>query len=200
MVGSQHQTESQHLCQADSMGLSLQIHEGRGWHKGPNSHLPLTKNAWLGATLTLLSQWAKKAFKKVQTSPTCRFEHRYTKPTPTYGMPPWTVGTTIYIWYMSMQFDPRISNPYSPSANGTERSQNHIKGGIHLTQGAGSEDYPRYGGYLDQEQSQQHQNSNGEHPLPQPWQLWGYQKWQADVWRISCCTWVWSRCYVALSV
>ena len=31
-------------------------------------------------------------------------------------MPPQTVGTTMYIWYMSMQFDPKISNVYSPSA------------------------------------------------------------------------------------
>ena len=68
--------------------------------------------------------------------------------------------------------------PLLPS--GTERSQNHIEGGIHSTQGAGSEDYPRYGGYLDQEQSQQHWSSNGKHPLPQPWQFWGYQKQQAQ--------------------
>ena len=115
MVGGQHHAESQCLCGIDSSRLgslsgsttpghsvmvSTQIHKGRGRHKAPNSLLLLRKNAWLGATSTLVSQHAKKVFKKMvqsSMSPTCRFEHQYTKPTPTYGMPPQTVGTTMYI-------------------------------------------------------------------------------------------------------
>ena len=111
-------------------------------------------------------------------SPTCRLEHWYTKPTLTYGMLPRTVGTTMYIWDMSMQFEPRISNPYSPLPSGTGRSQNNIKGGIHSTREAGSEDYPRCCDYPDQEQSQQHRSNNHKCPHSQLWQLWGYQKWQ----------------------
>ena len=107
--------------------------------------------------------------------PTCRLEDQYSRPTLTYGIPPWIVGTTRYIWYMSMQFVSRLSNPYSLSVKWDRKVLESYWERNTFDTGAENADYPRYDDHVDLEPNWPAQSSTWELPSSWFWWLWGCQ-------------------------